>query len=766
MLNNSYVPLHVHSHYSLLDGLSSPTQIARRAKELGCPAVAITDHGGISGIVEFDAACRRLGIKPIFGIELYVCRDDAAIKTKDNGKPYHHLTLLSTTPGSLQRLMSIVSESNREELFYHKARMDLGRLAAFVGPDSGILCLSGCIAGELSASLFENLNDACSVGQLDGATIDHVSKLLKPNWRDISAEIVERYVKVFGRNNYMIELQTEGMLAQDVCVGCLREVAQALQIKSVATQDAHYCLTTDAVDQRILLYAQMHTTADEQDRLKAEGGDTMAFFHMDTFHIPTLGEMQKTYTPAEIEATLEIADRVQSPKLGRPPMLPRTENSDATLYALCIEGAKVLLAGKTPDEKETYWKRLQYEMAVIRDAKLADYFLIVRDACKYVDGLKMPRGAGRGSAAGALVNYLLDITKIDPLLYGLYFERFYNASRNIPPHFDAGEMSFLGWLERAFETTLDADMSVYKETVRKRVLQDRMSALLSQEIEMPDKIRAEADWIDAHSPKMWMYLAQLKPGDGDNPSNSLIAYAIGTVGQLPSGALKTETGSVSLPDIDTDVGVLARDVLVEYLMEKWGRDKVAQIVTFGRLQGKAALKEVFRTQPDFVKHLTKVRIAKEGGDIDAEIARPMDVCNDITKDIPDEAAIADDLRRMIDESGDEDYGILRWAVDNIASAKTAYKWYQPLFDQAMRIEGTKRNQSRHAAGIIICDDPIDHHAPMAYDVRTKTRMCALEMAHAEKMGLVKIDILGVVALDKIFGIQTMINSRAKNDDGK
>lgn len=761
MLNNNYVPLHVHSFYSLCDGLASPTQIARRAKDLGCPAVAITDHGGISGIVEFDTACRKLGIKPIFGIELYVCRHDATIKSKDNGKPYHHLTLLSTTQDSLQRLMAIVSAANREEHFYHKPRLDLDRLAEFVGPDSGILCLSGCIAGELSASLFENLNDACSTGQLDGATIDHVSKLLKPDWRDISARIVERYVKVFGNNNYMIELQTEGMLAQDVCVGCLREAAKALQIKSVATQDAHYCLTTDAVDQRILLYAQMHTTADEQDRLKAEGGDTMAFFHMDTFHIPTLGEMQKTYTPAEIEATLEIADRVQSPKLGRPPMLPRTANSDATLYSLCIEGAKVLLAGKTPDEKATYWKRLQYEIAVIKDAKLADYFLIVRDACKYVDGLKLPRGAGRGSGAGSLVNYLLDITKIDPLLYGLYFERFYNASRNVPPHFNAGSMPFLEWLEKEFEATLTADMSVYKETVRQRVVKDRMGALLAQAFEMPDRIRAEADWIDAHSPKMWMYLAQLPESCEENSSNSTIAYAIGTVGSLPAGELKTETGGVSLPDIDIDIGVYARDLLITYLTGKWGSDKTCQIATFGRLQGKAALKEVFRTQPDFVRHLTKVRIAKENGDIDAEMARPMDICNEITKEIPDEAAIADDLQKMAEESGDEDYGILRWAVDNVASVKIAYKWYQPLFAQAMRIEGTKRNQSKHAAGIIIADNPIEHYAPMAYDVRTKTRMCALEMAHAEKMGLVKFDFLGVVALDKIWGVQNMVNARAE-----
>jgi DNA polymerase-3 subunit alpha len=116
---------------------------------------------------------------------------------------------------------------------------------------------------------------------------------------------------------------------------------------------------------------------------------------------------------------------------------------------------------------------------------------------------------------------------------------------------------------------------------------------------------------------------------------------------------------------------------------------------------------------------------------------------------------------MAEELGDEDYGILRWAVDNVASVKIAYKWYQPLFAQAMRIEGTKRNQSKHAAGIIIADNPIEHYAPMAYDVRTKTRMCALEMAHAEKMGLVKFDFLGVVALDKIWGVQNMVNARAE-----
>lgn len=764
-----YAPLHQHSYYSLLDGLPSPKQIIDRCKELGLPAAALTDHGNIFGMVAFHNAAKKAGVKAIQGIELYVCEQDPAIKSPENNKR-NHLTVLAKNQEGLETLMRLVSETNRPDYFYRKPRIDLERLRPFT-KDGNLLCLSGCLAGKLSSQLFEDLNEACKVSTTT-ESLDQVRKLLKPNWRDLAAQTIAEYQDVFGKENYYLEIQYEGMAVQRVVMDCLREMAGPLGVKKVATLDAHYCRPEDAMDQRILLYSQMHTTQEQQEQLRQSGGDTMYFFHSDNFFIYSPEEMQKHYTADEIANTLEIADRVGKTKLGRPPCLPKFSNdemkalnvdSDKYVEELCVRAAKERLGNLTVDKKKEYWQRLQYELLVIREAKLSDYFLIEWDVCRFVDENDGPRGKGRGSGAGSLVNYLLGITDIDPIPYGLYFERFYNASRNIPPHFDVGEVPFLTWLGDNFEAAVKRDKAKARKQVGLAVANGPWGKPLPADKAL---LQAEAQWIDDNNPKMWLYIvdqiANRKDGVfAENKCNSQLAYALGFTEEIDhKKPVATVEAHVSLPDIDSDIGVVFRSKVIKYLTDRWGEERVCQMITFGRLQGKAALKEVFRAQPDTVKQMMRLRAMKEGKDPNSINISPYDLCNEITQYIPDEAAISDDLAQAREETGDDRYGILQWAIDHIPQVAESYQWYKPLFDQAMRIEGTKKSQSKHAAGIIIADRPIAELFPLAYDATSKSRVCALEMAAAEAMGGVKFDFLGVTALDKLWRGRDLINQNS------
>lgn len=754
MTKEMYVPLHAHSFFSMLDGLPSPKQMAKRAKEIGSPAIAITDHGSISGMAQHFKACKKFEIKPIIGIEAYVSRLDPSIKSKENGKHWH-LTILAKNDEGIRDLIALVSLSNKPEHFYRKPRLDLAHLKLF-GQRGNLICLSGCLAGELSSSLFTDVNKATLVGE-QTHNINEVKKFLQPKWKNICVEIIKKYQDAFGKENFYLEIQEEGMPSQLVVVDCLRQAAKGLNIPSVCSLDSHYCKQCDAEDHRILLYSQLHTTASHQEAIRQAGGDTMAFFHRDSFYIFDYNEMKQHYTDQEIETTLEIADKINYSQLGRKPCLPKFNTKDKTsneyLQELCINAAKEKLSDISKDQKKEYWQRLKKELLIIKDAKLADYFLIVWDACKFLDSQSAPRGKGRGSGAGSLVNYLLNITQIDPIEYDLFFERFYNASRNIPAHYDIGEPTFMSWMGDNFEQLLSIDMQKEKQFIRK--------AINTKLIKNKQMIKQEAEWIDNNNPKMWSYLKYVYINNKTKPSNknnSHICYALGITDELNSDKdFEYHKEHISLPDIDIDIGVEFRQKLLDYLIDKWGSDKVSQMITFGRLQGKAALKEVFRAQPETVKHLMKVAYTKLGKDPNDINISPYDLVNQITKLMPDEASIADELQQMREATDNEDYGIINWSIDNIKELKQYYKDYKPLFDQAIRLEGTKKNQSKHAAGVVITDQPIEQLVPLVYDSQSKTRIIGLEMEDAEALGCVKFDWLGIGALDKLWHAQDLIN---------
>jgi len=758
----SYSGLHQHSFFSLLDGTPSPKAIIKRAKEIGSPATSLTDHGNIAGFVDFINAGKKYGVKPIVGIELYQSKLHPSIKNKENSKHYH-LTLLSKDTNGLKDLFKIVSESNRPEYFYRRPRLNLETLANF-NKSKNLICLSGCIGGHLSSSLFDDVGKAISVGEQTNS-IDEVKKYLKHDWRNIAYEIIEEYIKIFGKENYYLELQEENMPSQLVVVNCLREIGNALDLSTVATLDSHYCRKEDVDDHRLLLSAQLHTTIEEQEKLRQSGADTMSFFYRDTFYMLSYEEMLEHYTEKELETTLEIADKISDYKMAQKPSLPKFTNrtmqtknlnSHSYLREICINNAKQKLGHLDQPTKKQYWERLQRELNVIETANLSDYFLIVWDFCKFVDKNNGPRGKGRGSGAGSLINYLTNITLIDPIEHGLYFERFFNVSRNIPPHFNYGDLSFMDWYSDNFHGL--RDRNVPKE--RKTLAQYLGKLIKSGRMEFTDEMQKEVDWIDKNNQYMWSYIFDLLSLEkrSDNPNNSRLLYGFGLVDKVVLENFNPHLGHISLPDIDIDVGRDFKPKVIEYLKKRWGDDKVAQMITFGRLQGKAALKEVFRAQPELVKHLMKVRATKEGKDPQKNWMTPHDLCNEITKHIPDEASIADDLQEIRKSTDNPDYGILNWSIEHIDSIKEAYQWYKPLFDQAIRIEGTKKNQSKHAAGVVIADKPIKELVPLAYDAQSKDCVVGVEMIAGEYLGCVKFDVLGVTALDKCWSCMEMINN--------
>ncbi len=772
----TYIPLHVHSYYSLLDGLASPKDIIKRCVELGLPGCAITDHGNIAAMKLFYDEARKKKIQPIIGCEMYICEKDPTIKNMDNNKRYHLIVLAKNDQG-VKDLMGLISESNKPEYFYRKPRIDMDGLAPFAKKGNMIM-LSACIGGELPSNLFTDFKEACRVSEHGGkANLDAVRQCLKPNWMEVGEAIIHKFVKIAGDGNYILELQDEGMSIQTIVVECLRKLSEKTGVRTVATIDAHYTNKEDAEDQRLLLFSQLHTTKEQQEYRRQQGGDIMDFFISDNYYIPSYEEMRKQFSEQELQTSLDIASQIHYSSLGHDPYLPIFTNdeskklgldSDQYLKHLCIEGAKQKLSHFNQHQKGIYWKRLQRELIVIHEAKLADYFLIVWDTCRFVDENNGPRGKGRGSGAGSIINYLTGITGIDPIKYGLYFERFYNMSRNIPPHFNVGQTDFMSWMSENFEILHTRNIDEERKTVAKHLAKriKKYNVEGCKPLLFTDMMRKEVEWIDDKNPRMWMYLLDMiekKPAE--NPSNSHLAYGLGITIAGPKELdvdkkVKIHDGHISLPDIDTDIGVVFRNEVISYLKKRWGDEYVAQMITFGSLQGKAALKEVFRAQPDTVKHLMKVKALKEGKEPSEINTTPHDLCNEITRYIPDEASIADELRQAREEQGD-DYGILKWAIHHVEQVKDAYEWYRPLFDQAMRIEGTKKSQSKHAAGVVIADRPIEELVPLAYDAKNKSRVVGLEMNNAEDMGAVKFDFLGVVALDKLWNAQDLINGLDK-----
>lgn len=594
----NFAPLHLHTVYSMLDGVGKPNKIASRCKELGYNACAVTDHGSISSAVKFIKACKAEQIKPIIGCEFYVANGSASDKDK-NRKPSHQIILAKNLSG-WRKLIKLVTLSNEEENFYYHPRIDREMLET-INPGGDLISFSGHPGSTIATS-------------------------------DNPAKDVEYMKALFGVENFMLEVQRVYGDGFKFCMDVsnrMRELADQTRTKRVATGDSHYVNKEDAILQRIVLCSSLKKTMKEVQRQVSMGdeGSLSTFFKSDRFHIPSIEDLLEVgNTEDELENAQLIADMCESYDITGPPKLPKYIWTNGYtelgwLKELCTQG----MIRRGLSNRTTYVDRLQYELKVIEDANLAGYFLIVQDYVKWTKDQGWLVGPGRGSAAGCLISYLIGITSVDPIRYGLLFERFYNAGRK-----------------------------------------------------------------------------------------------------------------GSLPDIDIDFQSSKRDLVIDYIRNRYGEDYVAQIVTFSRMQGKGALKEVLRNNNvcDF------------------------DTMNTITKDIPEEAAISDLLEEEQEES------IIRWTLRNepgilqdwcrLEEDGSLTGEYAKHFGYAIELEGVLRSTGKHAAGVVVSSDIIGDVCPMIRDKNSGRRLAAMDMNSLADMGLNKFDILALSALDKLKDVNTLL----------
>ena len=398
----AFAHLHIHTEYSLLDGACRIPKLAKRVKELGQTAVAITDHGNMYGVIDFYRACKAEGVKPIIGCEVYVAPRTRFDRVHELDSSARHLILLCKNEEGYRNLSHMVSQSYTEG-FYIKPRIDLDLLRE---RHEGLVCLSACLAGELPRRIRN--------GDYEGA----------------KAHAVEMDA-LFGRGNYYLELQDHGLQDDPAVIAGLARIHEETGIPLVCTNDAHYLEKKDARTQDILMCIQTGKVEDDPNRMR---------FETEEFYVKSEAEMAALFPqyPEALENTQKIADMCQVDfEFGVHHLpefhLPEGESDpDAYFEKLCRQG----FARRYPDGPREYAERLEYEMGVIRQMGFVDYFLIVSDFIGYAKSHDIPVGPGRGSAAGSMVAYCMAITEIDPMKYGLVFERFLNPERVTMPDID------------------------------------------------------------------------------------------------------------------------------------------------------------------------------------------------------------------------------------------------------------------------------------------------------------------------------------------
>lgn len=379
---SNYIPLHLHSHFSLLDGLSKPVQIAERCESLGFKSCALTDHGTISGCVQFYKAMKTKNIKPILGCELYISSEDSHIKTKDNSQLTHFIVLAKNKKG-WDNLIKIVSESNKPENFYHKPRLDFKKLANFL--DGNLIGFCGHLGSTLADIILNQPGSA----------------------RENGINFISQMKEIFGEDNFFLEAQLmdkDNIPEQIQLTDFIRQLGKTTKTKVICTPDAHYCDKSDSVDQRILLCNNLKTTFIDINKklLNHEDVPMGCFFKSDNYHILTPEEMKELHTEEEIENTNHIDSLIESYDILSNPCLPKFEcpnnmNPDEYLRELCRRGWKEKIANVIPKEQhEVYVDRIKKELDVLQGANLSSYFLIVQDIVDYVRRNGWLPGPGRG----------------------------------------------------------------------------------------------------------------------------------------------------------------------------------------------------------------------------------------------------------------------------------------------------------------------------------------------------------------------------------
>ena len=400
--NIEFAHLHVHTEFSLLDGAARIKDLVARAKELGMKHLAITDHGVMYGTIDFYKECKKQGIKPIIGCEVYLAPGSRKERQEVNGTKYYHLILLAENQTGYKNLVKLVSLANIEGMYY-KPRVDKELLRQY---HEGIICLSACIAGDVPQALIQNNKEKAD-------------------------RLVREYVDIFGKDNYFLEIQNHGLPEERTANAGLIELAEKYGLGLAATNDSHYVRREDSEFHDILLCIQMSKTVDDPDRMR---------FNSDDYYLKSPEEMAALFPeyPEALSNTVKIAERCQVDfefghiQLPYYPIPEAYKDDEAYLRALCEKA----LPARYAEVTEEVSQRLEYELSIIHRMGYDSYFLIVWDFINHSREQGISVGPGRGSAAGSIVAYLLGITNLDPLKYDLLFERFLNPERVTMPDID------------------------------------------------------------------------------------------------------------------------------------------------------------------------------------------------------------------------------------------------------------------------------------------------------------------------------------------
>jgi len=565
-----FTHLHVHSHYSLLDGLSKIDELLDYVKELGMDSVALTDHGVLYGGVEFYKKAKEKGIKPILGCEMYLAHERMQDKRPNIDDKRYHIVLLIKNEAGYKNLVKLITSSHLEG-FYYKPRIDEEALEKY---SSGLIGLSGCLRGKIPQLILQ--------------------KRLKE-----AENTCFKYQQILGKDNFYLELQHHPNLKEQKKVNeALISFSKKLNIPLVCTNDCHYLKPEDAEAQDVLMLINTGADKEDPERLTMKKDD---------FSMRTPEQMMKDFKelPEAIENTQKIAEicnfefELGKIKLPQYP-LPENKSADDFLKELCYQRLKERYPKLNPEIKE----RLEYELSVISQTGFASYFLIVQDFVNWAKQNRIVVGPGRGSVAGSLVSYVLNITSVDPLKYNLLFERF--------------------------------------------LTQDR----------------------------------------------------------------------VSPPDIDLDFTDRRRDEVIEYVAQKYGRDRVAQIITFGTMAARAAIRDVGRA-----------------------LGYTYTYCDQIAKMIPFGFTLDQTLSK----------------IEEFHQIYQSGSQAQKLINLAKKLEGVARHASTHACGVVISKDPLVNIVPLQHPVQSEdTIVTQYEMHSIEDLGLLKMDFLGLKNLTIIEDTLKMI----------
>ena len=578
MARDSFVHLHLHTEYSLLDGAIRMKELMKKAIEYKMPAVAITDHGNLFGAIEFYQEAQRAGVKPIIGCEAYIAPGSNKDRPASRRDSAYHFTLLAENETGYRNLVKLVTAAHLEG-FHYAPRIDKELLAAH---SEGLIGLSGCLAGEINTAIQAN----------------NVEK---------AKQSAAEYRDILGAENFFIELHDHGMEEQRKCMTALPQIARDLGIGLVAANDVHFLRRSDHQAHDVMLCIGTGKMVQDENRMR----------YVPELYFKSPDEMRELFRdfPEAIVNTLEIGERChlnlefgcsKYPEYPAPPGKTREEY----LRELCYDGLRRRYSERAANDPELM-SRLDYELGVFEKTGFVSYLLIVWDFIHFAKEKGIPVGPGRGSAAGSMVTYVLGITDIDPLQYGLLFERFLNPDR------------------------------------------------------------------------------------------------------------------VSPPDIDIDFCEARRGEVLEYVRQKYGERRVAQIITFGKLKAKSVVRDVGRVMG--LSYRDADRIAK---------------------------MIPNELNITLDSAVEKNPELKRAVATEPATRQ--------LFDYAKILEGLSRNAGVHAAGVVIADRDLSDYIPLCRDVKGNDVISQYAMGPLNDLGLLKMDFLGLKTLTVIEDTLALIHQRESN----